>query len=202
MRPLFSFLSAQKSRASSGPVTPPATLFTTTELLTFQTTNNNSNSFFCSTLRSANVNTSAVPDALNGYCPLDPGPIAFSSSVLIPSGFELVTYDTRLRALDPEQHELLCLDVNTTVLTPGPVHSVYVHAGVIFWATVGLAIAYWLVVGLARVVGAWGRAASAGGGGGVLARIESAGFVLASALSGEKFAHSPALMRFCAFFCL
>ena len=119
----------------------------------------------------------------------------------VQPGYELETLNTRLRALDPFQHELLCLDVNTTALTPGPVGSVYGHAHIIFWSTVGLAIGYWAIVGIARLVAAWGRGSSRGGSG-VLAKFESAGFILASALSGERFASSPALMRFCASFFL
>ncbi len=116
--------------------------------------------------------------------------------MLLSTGYELATFDTRLRALDPSQRELLCLDVNTTMLVPGAVDSVYGHAHIIFWCTVGLAIGYWAIVGIARLVAAWGRGSSMGGSG-ILARIEGAGFILASALSGERFASSPALMRFC-----
>ncbi|KAI0722396.1 hypothetical protein C8T65DRAFT_564781 [Cerioporus squamosus] len=180
--------------ASDGEHPVATTLFTTTELLTFQQANNNSNSFFCATLRPPSP--LGTPDPQNGYCPLSPGPFAFSSSVLLSSGYELATFDTRLRALDPSQRELLCLDVNTTMLKPGAVDSVYGHAHIIFWCTVGLAIGYWAIVGIARLVAAWGRGSSMGGSG-ILARIESAGFILASALSGERFASSPALMRFC-----
>ena len=115
---------------------------------------------------------------------------------MLSDSYELATFDTRLRALDPYQHELLCLDVNTTMLLPGAVDSVYGHAHILFWCTVGLAIGYWAIVGIARLVAAWGRGSSRGGSG-ILARIESAGFILASALSGERFASSPALMRFC-----
>ncbi|KAL7282609.1 hypothetical protein ACG7TL_004081 [Trametes sanguinea] len=180
--------------ASNGSNPVATTLFTTTEVLTFEQPNNNTNSFFCNTLRPPSP--LGTPDSHNGYCPLNPGPFAFSSSADVQSGLELVTLDTRLRALDPFQHELLCLDVNTTVLKPGAVDSVYGHAHIIFWCTVGLAIGYWVVVGIARLVAAWGRGSSRGGTG-VLAKIESAGFILASALSGERFASSPALMRFC-----
>ncbi|TFK94240.1 hypothetical protein K466DRAFT_476955 [Polyporus arcularius HHB13444] len=180
--------------ASDGEHPVATTLFTTTELLTFQQPNNNSNSFFCATLRPASP--LGTPDPQNGYCPLSPGPFAFSSSVLLSTGYELATFDTRLRALDPSQRELLCLDVNTTMLVPGAVDSVYGHAHIIFWCTVGLAIGYWAIVGIARLVAAWGRGSSMGGSG-ILARIEGAGFILASALSGERFASSPALMRFC-----
>lgn len=162
--------------------------------MTFSQPNDNSNAFFCATLRPASP--LGDPDANNGFCPLSPGPLAFSSTVLIHSGYELGTYNTRLRALDPSQHELLCLDVNTTMLQPGAVNSVYGHAHIIFWSTVGLAIGYWVVVGIARLVAAWGRGSSRGGTG-ILAKFERGGFILASALSGERFASSPALMRFC-----
>ncbi|OBZ70432.1 hypothetical protein A0H81_09679 [Grifola frondosa] len=157
--------------SSNGDNPVATTLFTTTEILTFQQWVNNSNSFFS-------------------------GPFAFSTSIQLLSGYELLTYDTRLRALDPFQNELLCLDLNTTTLKPGAVDSVYGHAHAIFWATVGLAIGYWLVVGLARLVSAWGRGSTRSGSG-LWSRVESAGFILASALSGERFASSPALMRFC-----
>ncbi|KAI0776185.1 hypothetical protein BD413DRAFT_688382 [Trametes elegans] len=187
--------SPQQIIASSNGTNPVATtLFTTTEILTFEEANPNSNSFFCNSLRPPSP--LGTIDSANQYCPLDAGPFAFSSKVPLQSRYELATYDTRLRALDPFQHELLCLDVNTTVLKPGPVDSVYGHAHIIFWCSVGLAIAYWAIVGIARLVAAWGRGSSRGGSG-VLAKLKSAGFILASALSGERFASSPALMRFC-----
>ncbi|KAI0751064.1 hypothetical protein C8Q80DRAFT_1155260 [Daedaleopsis nitida] len=173
--------------ASDGQNPVATTLFTTTEILTFSQSNDNSNAFFCATLRPPSP--SGDPDPNNGYCPLEAGPLAFSSTVLIHPGYELGTYNTRLRALDPSQHELLCLDVNTTMLQPGAVNSVYGHAHIVFWSTVGLAIGYWVVVGIARLVAA--------GGNGILAIFERGGFILASALSGERFASSPALMRFC-----
>ncbi|TBU33070.1 hypothetical protein BD311DRAFT_652998 [Dichomitus squalens] len=182
--------------ASNGTNPVATTLFTTTEVLTFPQPNNHGNSFFCATLRPASPLPEADPSG--SFCPLDPGPFAFSSSVQVQPGSALLTLDTRLRALDPFQTELLCLDVNTTILDPssGGPDSVYGHANIIFWSTVGLAIGYWVVVGIARLVAAWGRGSSRGGNG-FLARVEGAGFVLASALSGERFASSPALMRFC-----
>ncbi|EMD40517.1 hypothetical protein CERSUDRAFT_80183 [Gelatoporia subvermispora B] len=163
------------------------TLFTTTEMLTFDAFNNGS--FFCQTLRSTSANNS-------GQCPIPPGPFAFSSAVNLPSGYELLTFDTRLRALDPLQTELLCIDLTTTALKPGAVNSVYGHAKIIFWCTISLAIAYWLLIGLARLASAWGRGSTRTGTG-LWARVESAGFILASAISGERLATSPALMRFC-----
>lgn len=136
------------------------------------------------------------PSPRGDYCTLDPGPFALSTRVKLPPSYELVTYNTRLRALDPLENELLCMDMNTTALKPGDVGSIYGHAHIVFWATVGLAIGYWLVVGIARVVSAWGRGSTAGGSG-MWSRIEGAGFILASALSGERLATSPALMRYC-----
>lgn len=170
-----------------------ATLFTNTEMLTFTVFENNS--FFCSTLRPP----SPLPQPSNAqgtYCPFNPGPFALSTSIEVGDHFELVTYNTRLHALDPSQNELLCIDLVTTPLIPGPVGSPYGHARIIFWGTVALAIGYWVVVGLARLVSAWGRGSTRNGPG-VWARVESAGFILASALSGERLASSPALMRFC-----
>ena len=130
------------------------------------------------------------------YCPFSPGPFALSSSIHLSKSYALATFDTRLRALDPFQHELLCLDVNTTILQPNSLDPVYGDARIVFWCTVALAIAYWLLVGLARLASAWGRGSTRNGRG-VWARVESAGFILASAISGERLATSPALMRFC-----
>lgn len=174
------------------PHTSVATLFTTTEQLTFNVWTYNS--YFCSTLRPA----SPLPDANSqgGYCPLSAGPFALSSSIILPTHYELVTFDTRLRALDPSENELLCLDLSTTTLAPGPLDSVYGHARIIFWTTVALSIAYWMVVGLARIASAWSRGSTRSGPG-LWARVESVGFILASAISGERLATSPALMRFC-----
>lgn len=171
------------------------TLFTTTEMLTFNVLNNGS--IFCDTLRPP----SPLPAPSNtsddkNYCPFAAGPFAFSTSIPLPSNYELATFDTRLYALDPWQHMLFCMNLNTTILDPGPVGSVYGHAHIIFWVTVGLAIAYWLVVGIARLASAWGRGSTRVGTG-TWARVESAGFILASAISGERLAGSPALMRFC-----
>lgn len=136
------------------------------------------------------------PSQRGDYCNLPAGPFALSTRVELPSSYELVTYNTRLRALDPNQNELLCMDLSTTSLKPGAVDSIYGHAHIVFWATVGLAMGYWLVVGIARIVSAWGRGSTTSGSG-VWAKIEGAGFILASALSGERLASSPALMRYC-----
>lgn len=150
-------------------------------------------SFFCATVRPPSP--LPQPNEQGNYCPLPAGPFAISTSISPGNGYELVTFYTRLRALDPSKNELFCLDLDTTPLRPGPLDSPYGRARSILWATVGLAIAYWVVVGLARLVSAWGRGTR--GGPGVWAKMERAGFVLASAISGERLATSPALMRFC-----
>lgn len=98
--------------------------------------------------------------------------------------------------MDTFSNELLCLDVATTPLDPSSSHNPYGRARIIFWATVALAIAYWIVVGIARIVSAWNRGNTRPGRG-LWGRAQSAGFILASAVSGERLASSPALMRFC-----
>ncbi|EGN92046.1 hypothetical protein SERLA73DRAFT_117887 [Serpula lacrymans var. lacrymans S7.3] len=170
-----------------------STLFTESTTLTFNSYSNNS--YLCSSIRPPSPLPSLSPNETT-YCPIPAGPFAFST--IIPSSlkYALTTLNTELRAVDPFGVEILCLDVSTTVLEPGPLGSPYGRAHIIFWATVGLAIAYWLVVGIARIVSAWNRGISRPGPG-VWHRVESAGFILASAISGERLATSPALMRFC-----
>lgn len=165
-------------------------------MLTFTVWTNNS--FFCSTVRPQSPLPS--PSSQGNFCPLPAGPFALSTTVLPGNNYELVTFYTRLRAVDPFQQELFCLDIDTTPLKPGPVSSIYGHARYVFWGTIALAAAYWMVVGLARLVSAWGRGSTRGGPG-LWGRMESAGFIVASAISGERLATSPALMRFCECFC-
>lgn len=160
-------------------------------MLTFDVWNNNS--FFCATLRPPSP--LPPPSADGRYCPLSAGPFALSSSILLGDNYALTTYDTRLRALDPFQHEILCLDFTTTPVRPTSLDRVFGDARTIFWGTVALAIGYWLVVGVARVVTARGRGSTRSRG--LWAKVEGAGFILASAISGERLATSPALMRFC-----
>jgi hypothetical protein len=170
-----------------------ATLFTTTEMLTLNVWNNAS--YFCQSLRPP----SPLPSADNHsaiFCPIPAGPFAFSTYIPLDSPQELATLQTQLRAVDPSSDEILCIDVFTTNLSPGTWHSVYGHAVAIFWGTVALAIAYWSIVLVARIVSAWGRGVARTGAG-LLGEVERVGFVFASALSGERFAVSPALMRFC-----
>lgn len=160
-------------------------------MLTFDVWNNNS--YFCATLRPPSP--LPEPDSAGMYCPLGPGDFALSSSIHLGPNYQLATYNTRLRALDPSQNELLCLDLDTTPVKPNSMDPIVGEFHGIFWGSVALAIAYWLVVGIARLVTARGRGSSNGQG--IWAKVEGAGFILASAISGERLATSPALMRFC-----
>ncbi|KAI0322495.1 hypothetical protein OF83DRAFT_1049176 [Amylostereum chailletii] len=171
---------------------PLSTLFTTSDILTFDIWANNS--YFCSTLRPPSP-LPASNDSTNFYCPINAGPFAFSSAIPLNRSLELVTLQTRLRAVDSLSNELMCIDVVSTPLQPGTLNSVYGHARIVLWVSVALAAAFWLLVGIARLSSAWGRRA-AWSGRGILSRIESLGFVVASAVSGEGFAKSPALLRF------
>jgi hypothetical protein len=98
--------------------------------------------------------------------------------------------------VDPYASEILCVQVSTTPLDPGVAGSVYGKAVYIMWESIVLAAAYWVVVGIARITGALDRAQGRAKGG-LWSRVESTGYVIASAISGERFASSPALMRFC-----
>ena len=130
------------------------------------------------------------------YCPIAAGPFAFSSKIPWGSNRELTTLNTRLRAVDPFGAELVCVDVATTPLDPKP-HSIYGKANIILWSTVALTIAYWLTVGLALISSAWKRGISRKSTNGIWAKAQSAGFILASAVSGARLSRSPALLRFC-----
>jgi len=130
------------------------------------------------------------------YCPIPAGQFALSTSIPFNTKNSLTTMDTELRAVDPSGNEILCLSVTTTPLHPGPLGSPYGNAHIIFWATIGLAATYWLIIGFARIISAWNRGFSRPGPG-IWHRLESTGFILASAISGERLSTSPALMRFC-----
>lgn len=130
------------------------------------------------------------------YCPIQIGRYAFAVTMPFDSQNLFTTMNTQLRALDTNEQEILCLTVATTPLQPGPLSSPYGSAHTIFWATVALAIAYWLIIGVARITVAWGRGLSRPAPG-IWHRVQSAGFILARAISGERLATSPALIRFC-----
>lgn len=138
---------------------------------------------------------SPLPANQSNYCPIPAGPFAFSSTIPWGSGRELTTLITRLRAVDPFTRELLCLDMLTTPLSPQP-GSPYGKANIILWSTISLAIGYWVLVGLARIAFARKPAMSRSGPR-IWSRVHNAGYILALAMSGQRFASSPALLRFC-----
>ncbi|KAJ7584349.1 hypothetical protein C8J56DRAFT_1005041 [Mycena floridula] len=137
----------------------------------------------------------SIDPTIGNYCPIVQGPFAMSASIPWTKSRALTTQTTRLRAVDPFSQELLCFEVETTPLNPSS-GSPYGKAQIIFWCTVGLTIAYWLLVGLARISSAWNRGNTRPGSG-IWSRAQSAGFILASAISGERLGTSPALLRFC-----
>lgn len=167
-----------------------ATLFTTTSVLTLTAWSNGT--YLCTTLRPPSP-LPALASNTSTYCPISPGPFAVSLTVPLGNHRALTTLTTQVRAVDPYTNELFCLDISTTPLDPTP-HSPYGQARIILWTTVALTIGYWVVVGIARIISAWGRGTTEKG---PWARARSAGFILASAISGERLAASPALMRFC-----
>ncbi|KAF8231414.1 hypothetical protein L208DRAFT_1399050 [Tricholoma matsutake] len=171
-----------------------ATLFTTTSVLTLSAWSNSS--YLCTALRPPSplpaLNNSNSAEA---FCPIPPGPFGFSSVIPWGNNRALTTLDTHLRAVDPFSNELVCIDVYTTPMDPTS-DSPYGRANIILWATVSLAVAYWVVVGIARIVSALGRGITRHDRG-IWSRAQSAGFILASAISGERLSTSPALLRFC-----
>lgn len=151
-------------------------------------------SYICQSLRPPSP--LPTPDAEGVYCPLPAGPFALSASIPWGDGHDLTTQNTRIHAVDPYTQDLFCLDLSTTPLGPASLDSPYGIARSIFWVTVALALAYWVMVGSARIASALSRGTSRAGSG-IWSRVESAGFIMASALSGERLATSPGLMRFC-----
>ncbi|CAE6481090.1 unnamed protein product [Rhizoctonia solani] len=129
-------------------------------------------------------------------CRVPAGQLAFGIQSPLPHDYQLVTLNTRIQVLDTSNpaKELACVDVGVTPITDTGIGSSFHFAGVLFWLSVGLAIAYWLVVGLARIAAAWRRGSWDSNQRWV--HIRWAGTVLASAISGERLAASPALLRF------
>lgn len=164
---------------SSNGSTNLATLFTSTTVLTLGVFTNSS--YLCQTMRSP----------AGSECPIAPGEFSFSSH--IPWGYSrsLTTLNTRLRAVDPFSQELLCLEVSTTPLDPDDN-----TRRTILFSTVALTLAYLVLVSMARIASAWNRG-NMRPGIAIWHRAQSAGYILASAISGERFSSSPALVRFC-----
>ncbi|KZT60160.1 hypothetical protein CALCODRAFT_492730 [Calocera cornea HHB12733] len=193
------------SNATIDGVSKLATMFTNASSLTFDVYD--SASYFCLNLRPASPLPYQLPPSVNEtnwlannatYCPLSPGPLAFSASIPLNKSYEFSTIITQIRVVDTSDpaYELACIDVATS---PLPDHdgakNRFGVLVVIFWVSVGLTIGYWAVNGLARISAAWRRGGGRRGGIG-WSDIRWAGTVLASAISGERFAASPALLRF------
>jgi hypothetical protein len=172
-------------------------MFTSTSVLTFNIYEQAT--AFCDFLRPASP-LPALNSSTPNYCPLPPGPIAFSTATPVNADYELISIITRVRVVDVSSPplELVCIDISVSPLQPEVLGSVYGHAAIVFWVTIAITLGYFVVVGVARIASAWNR-----GGAHTPVRVWSAfqraGFVLASAISGEKLASVPALLRFCEF---
>ncbi|KAG8823429.1 hypothetical protein FRC17_009336 [Serendipita sp. 399] len=169
-----------------------ATLFTSTNYLTFSVFDNTSS--LCESLRPSSPLPALTGNETN-YCPLPAGQLAFGLSIPLNTPYSLKTLVTQIRIVDSSSpaHELTCLEVAVTPMTSER-HPYGAWVG-IFWGTIMLALSYWLVIGVARISAAWDRGLGRSGNPWWL-KVERTGFVLASALSGEKFSVSPALLRF------
>jgi hypothetical protein len=138
----------------------------------------------------------ALAANVSNYCPVMAGPLAFGLTIPLSDPSSLKTLVTQIRIVDSSSpaHELTCLEVAATPmyqdneLLRGP------WSG-IFWGTIALTLAYWVVTSIGRVSAAWDRGLGRSGNVWWM-KIERTGFILASALSGEKFSVSPALLRF------
>ncbi|CAE6522581.1 unnamed protein product [Rhizoctonia solani] len=141
-----------------------------------------------------------APNAPQSYtstdCRVPAGELAFGIQSPLPRDYQLVTLNTRIQVLDTSNpaKELACVDVGVTPIRDTGVGGSFDWAGALFWLSVGLAMAYWVVVGLARIAAAWRRGSWDSNQRWVY--IRWAGTVLASAISGERLAASPALLRF------
>jgi len=105
------------------------------------------------------------------------------------------TLVTQIRIVDSSNpaQELTCLEITATPAYPGKF--IYGPWSAIFWTTIGLTAAYWTITGLGRISAAWDRGLGRSGNK-LWMKIQRTGFVIASALSGEKFSVSPALLRY------
>ncbi|KDQ20518.1 hypothetical protein BOTBODRAFT_310057 [Botryobasidium botryosum FD-172 SS1] len=175
-----------------------ATLFTTTSDLTFTTYEQPDP--FCPSLRPPSPLPApfSTPGETGPYCPFPPGQLAFSVNSPWKHPYQLTTLTTRVRIVDPSSppNELACIDVPVTPVKPhnSGAGGGYGYANVLFWVSVGLTIGYWILNGSARLAAAWHRVEWANRGG--WHGIQWAGTILTSAISGERLATSPALLRF------
>ena len=148
---------------------------------------------------------SSVPSTIAGQLlrsilPHPSGAFHLSASAPLKLTHELATLKTSLRAVDPFNNELLCLNnIATTPLHPSALGSVYGPAKLIFYGTVLLCAAYWLLAHIMRLSSAWTRH-EVWFRSRFWAHVENVGFVVARAISGEGLSKSPALMLFGTFF--
>ncbi|QRW01906.1 membrane protein [Ceratobasidium sp. AG-Ba] len=154
------------------------------ELVGFSNTTNYSTTLIYTTsIATFTVFTNRTFFCLNAVPPAPTPPQPYTdTSCVIPAG-ELAF-----------AKELACIDVGVTPIEDTGVGGSFDVAGVLFWTSVGLAIGYWVVVGAARIAAAWRRGSWDSNQRWVY--IRWAGTVLASAISGERLAASPALLRF------
>ncbi|KAG9104714.1 hypothetical protein FRC06_011608 [Ceratobasidium sp. 370] len=168
------------------------TLIYTTSIATFNVFTNRT--FFClNTIPPAPIPPQPYTDT---NCVVPAGSLAFGLATPIKHPYQLVTINTRVQVLDTSNpaKELACVDVGVTPVQDSGVGGSFDFAGVLFWVSVGLAMGYWVVVGAARIAAAWRRGSWDSNQRWVY--IRWAGTVLASAISGERLAASPALLRF------
>jgi hypothetical protein len=169
-----------------------ATLIYTTSIATFNT--HTSRTFFCFNV----VPPAPIPPQpyTTTDCVVPAGSLAFGLATPIKHPYQLVTLNTRIQVLDTSNpaKEIACVDVGVTPIKDKGVGGSFDVAGVLFWVSVGLATGYWALVGLSRISAAWRRGSWDPNQRWVY--IRWAGTVLASSISGERLAASPALLRF------
>ncbi|KAF8528841.1 hypothetical protein BU17DRAFT_36849 [Hysterangium stoloniferum] len=175
-----------------------STVAAPTQVLTFTLNPDAQSHFaFCQTLRPPSPLPPISNVSSSGFCPISAGPIGFSAATSLSRSFDLMTLNTQIRVLDTSDpaQELACVNVAATPLSSHSDGSFYGHAIIVFWTSVSLALGYWLVIGIGRLAAAWKRGRQRVHDN-IWSHIQGVGFVLASAISGERFASSPALMRF------
>lgn len=124
------------------------------------------------------------------------GSLAFGLTIPLNETSSLKTLVTQIRIVDSSSpaHELTCLEIAATPMYRDDEMIRGPWSG-IFWGTIALTVAYWIITSVGRISAAWDRGLGRSGNMWWM-KIERTGFILASALSGEKFSVSPALLRF------
>ncbi len=174
-------------------------MFTSTNYLTYSIFDNSS--ALCASFRPPSPLPALAPNVTD-YCPVLAGSLAFGLTIPLSEPFSLKTLVTQIRLVDTSNpaHELTCLEV---AATPMYTDTEMIHGpwSGIFWGTIVLTVVFWVTTGIGRISAAWDRGLGRSGNMWWM-KIERTGFILASALSGEKFSVSPALLRFGTFLAL